>query len=255
VSTPSLKGQLTAIRVAKPADLIIRQIRNLIADGTLKPGDRLPSERELAQQFAIGRGYVREALRKLEFYGVLQTFPQSGTEVASLGRAALEQLISNLLALDRDDLRALTETRNVLEMSAAQLAAERATPSGIANVRAALDAYKAEIDAGRPGIEEDHLFHLSIANAAQNPIMASLIGLITPDVIRLNHAARACEGGRAQQALLEHEQLFEAIARHDVAAAVQAMGEHMRMTRQQYAGVEAPRRAAVRARVRGTRRH
>ena len=248
MSSRSLKGQLTAIRVAKPADLIMRQIRNLIADGALKPGDRLPSERELAQQFAIGRGYVREALRKLEFYGVLQTFPQSGTVVASLGRAALEQLISNLLALDRDDLRALTETRNVLEMSAAQLAADRASPSGIANIRAALEAYRAEVQAGRSGIEEDHLFHLAIANAAGNPIMASLIGLITPDVIRLNHAARACEGGRAQQALREHEQLFDAIARRDVAAAVQAMGEHMRMTRQQYANTARQRGATARTR-------
>jgi GntR family transcriptional regulator, transcriptional repressor for pyruvate dehydrogenase complex len=234
MSVASLAGQLTAIRVQKPADLIMRQIRNLIADGTLKAGDALPSERELAQTFGVGRGYVREALRKLEFYGVLKTYPQSGTRVASLGGAALEGLISNLLSLDREDLLALTETRNVLETNIVQFAAARATPAAIANIRRALDAYRVEVNAGRDAIEEDHLFHLAIAHAAQNTILASLIGFITPDIIRINHEARACEAGRAAQALREHETVFAAVAAHDVAAAAKAMAEHMRMTKAQY---------------------
>ena len=227
-------AQLSAIEVTKPADLILRQIRNLISGGALKAGDRLPSERELAQRFGVGRGHVREALRKLEFYGVLQTFPQSGTTVASLGVAALERLISNLLDLDRDDVKALTETRVILEMHAAQLAAQRATKAAIAALKSALEAFRGEVEAGRTGVEEDLLFHLEIARAAQNPIMVSLIGLITPDIIRLNKESRACESGRAAVALKEHEKLFAAIAAHDVDAAMQAMEEHMRMTREQY---------------------
>lgn len=227
-------AQLSAIEVTKPADLILRQIRNLISGGALKAGDRLPSERELAQRFGVGRGHVREALRKLEFYGVLQTFPQSGTTVASLGVAALERLISNLLDLDRDDVKALTETRVILEMHAAQLAAQRATKAAIAALKSALEAFRGEVEAGRTGVEEDLLFHLEIARAAQNPIMVSLIGLITPDIIRLNKESRACESGRAAVALKEHEKLFAAIAAHDVDAARQAMEEHMRMTREQY---------------------
>src|SRR5450432_4447270 len=103
-------AQLNAIQVPKPADLIMRQIRNLISSGALKAGDRLPPERELAERFGIGRGHVRVALRKMECFGVLQTFPQSGTVVATLGVAALERLISNLLDLDRDDVKALVET-------------------------------------------------------------------------------------------------------------------------------------------------
>ena len=134
-------SQLSPIQLDKPADLIMRQIRNLLANGALKAGDRLPPERELASQFGVGRGHVREALRKLEFYGVLQTFPQSGTIVASLGAGALERLISNLLDLDRDDIKALTETRGILEMHSAQLAAQRASKAAIADIKAALDAF------------------------------------------------------------------------------------------------------------------
>jgi GntR family transcriptional regulator, transcriptional repressor for pyruvate dehydrogenase complex len=231
---PPVVSQLTAIEVPKPADLIMRQIRNLISDGTLKAGDRLPAERVLAARFGVGRGYVREALRKLEFHGVLQTFPQSGTTVASLGVAALERLISNLLDLDRDDVKALTETRVILEMHAAQLAAQRATKPAIAALRLALEMFRAEVAAGRTGVEEDLVFHIEIARASQNPIMVSLIGLITPDIIRLNKDSRACESGRAQVALQEHEKLFGAIAAHDVDAAMRAMAEHMQMTTQQY---------------------
>jgi GntR family transcriptional regulator, transcriptional repressor for pyruvate dehydrogenase complex len=233
-------SELSAIEVPKPADLIMRQIRNLISNGTLKAGDSLPSERELADRFAIGRGYVREALRKLEFHGVLQTFPQSGTTVAGLGVAALERLISNVLELDRDDLRALTETRVILEVHVAQLAAERATKASIAAIRTALDLLRTEIEAGRLGVEEDLVFHLEIARASQNSIMVSLIGLITPDIIRLNKNSRSCESGRALVAMREHELIFAAIAAHDVDGAMRAMAAHMQMTRQQYDGVAVP---------------
>jgi len=242
----------------------MRQIRDLLASGALKAGDRLPPERELASQFGVGRGHVREALRKLEFYGVLQTFPQSGTIVASLGVGALERLISNLLDLDRDDIEALTETRGILEMHSAQLAAQRASKADIADIKAltetrgilemhsaqlaaqraskaavadikeALDAFRVEVEAGRPAVEEDLLFHLAIAKSTQNPVMTSLIGLMTPDIIRLHKVSRVCEAGRSQQALQEHNKIFRAIAANDPKAATRAMSEHVRLIKQQF---------------------
>lgn len=232
--------RLSPIELQKPADLIMRQIRNLLSGGVLKAGDRLPSERDLVSQFGVGRGHVREALRKLEFYGVLQTIPQSGTVVTSLGAGALERLISNLLDLDRDDIKALTETRGILELHSAQLAAQRASKTDIADIKAALEAFRREVEAGRTGLEEDLLFHLAIAKAAQNPIMTSLIGLMTPDIIRLHKATRVCEAGRAGIALLEHEKIFKAIAAHDEKAATQAMSEHVRMIKQQFDHVSLP---------------
>jgi GntR family transcriptional regulator, transcriptional repressor for pyruvate dehydrogenase complex len=235
VPTPlPIIAQLSPINLPKPADLIMRQIRSLLSSGTLKAGDRLPPERELASQFGVGRGHVREALRKLEFYGVLQTFPQSGTFVASLGAGALERLISNLIDLDRDDIKALTETRGILEMHSAQLAAQRATKAAIADINEALEAFRAEVEAGRPAVEEDLLFHLAIAKAAGNPVMTSLIGLMTPDIIRLHKLSRVCEAGRAQQALQEHVKIFRAIAAHDAKAATRAMSEHVRLIKLQF---------------------
>src|SRR5471032_1713882 len=160
-------AQLSPVQLQKPADVIIRQIKNLLSSGALKAGDRLPPERDLAVQFGVGRGHVREALRKLEFYCILQTFPQSGTVVASLGAGALERLIGNLLDLDRDDVRALTETRGILEIHSAQLAAQRASKADIADIKAALEAFRAEVQAGRPAVEEDLVFHLAVAKASR----------------------------------------------------------------------------------------
>jgi GntR family transcriptional repressor for pyruvate dehydrogenase complex len=227
-------GRLSPVQLQKPADLIIRQIKDLLSSGALKAGDRLPPERELAEQFGVGRGHVREALRKLEFYGILQTFPQSGTVVASLGAGALDRLICNLLDLDRDDIKALTETRGILEIHSAQFAAQRASKADIADIKAALEAFRVEVEAGRPAVEEDLLFHLAIARSARNPVMSSLIGLMTPDIIRLHKAARVCEAGRATSALQEHIKIFTAIAAHDAKAATVAMSEHVRLIKRQF---------------------
>jgi GntR family transcriptional regulator, transcriptional repressor for pyruvate dehydrogenase complex len=222
------------LRIEKPADLIMRQIRNLVASGALKAGDHLPPERELASRFGVGRGHVREALRKLEFYGVLRTFPQSGSIVASLGAGAIERLISNVLDLDRDDITALTETRCILEMHAAQFAALRASKADIADIERALDAFGREVEKEHPAVEEDLVFHLAIAKAARNPVVTSLIGLITPDIIRLHKVTRVCEAGRAKLALREHHKIFRAIAAEDPRAATRAMSEHMRMVEEQF---------------------
>ena len=91
------------IKVETPHNKIIRQIRSLITSGQLRPGDRLPSERKLAEKFGLGRSVVRDAILKLEIYGIVKTHPQSGTVVAGIGLVALEGLITNVLELDQHD--------------------------------------------------------------------------------------------------------------------------------------------------------
>src|SRR3954471_1698171 len=99
------------VSLEKPVDVIIRQIKELLISGQLKPGDKLPPERKLSEQFNVGRTHVREAIRKLEFYGILKTRPQSGTFVASIGITALENLIADVLKIDTPSFVSLVETR------------------------------------------------------------------------------------------------------------------------------------------------
>ncbi|MEM0992793.1 MAG: GntR family transcriptional regulator, partial [Bacteroidota bacterium] len=99
------------ITIETPVDKIIRQIRALITSGQLNAGDRLPPERKLAERLGVGRTSVRDAIRKLEFYGILKTLPQSGTIVAGMGITALEGLITDVLKIENSDFASLVETR------------------------------------------------------------------------------------------------------------------------------------------------
>lgn len=215
------------IAYKKPTDLIIQQIKNLISSGKLKPGDRLPSERVLTERFGVGRGYIREALRKLEFYGILKTLPQKGTIVASLGVKALEGLIANILHLESRDFESLMEVRLPLEVQAARLASQRATVRDLRELEQAHEDFRQQVESGSSGLEEDHLFHLKIAETAQNSVLSSLIGLITPDIIALS--SKNQPDSRFRSTLTEHGAILEAISARDAERAAASMHAHMRM--------------------------
>jgi len=222
------------IDLKKPADIIIQQIKYLISSGVLKPGDRLPSERTLTERFGVGRGHIREAIKKLEFYGILKTMPQSGTVVANFGVKALEGLISNVLGLEKEDLESLMETRAILEIQAARLAAMRATDLEVEEIAQAHNEFQKQVEKGNPGVEEDLLFHLKIAEYSKNSILRSLISLITPDIITLSRDLNTCRNGRFLVALKEHESILEGIQRKEPERVAEAMAEHIRMSQLKY---------------------
>jgi len=224
---------LHEIDLQTPADVIIRQIKTLISSGILKPGDRLPAERALMERFGVGRGYIREALKKLEFYGVLKTRPQSGTVVASLGVKALEGLISNVLNLEKDDLVSLMETRALLEVQAARLAASRASAGEVRELRRTHEEFQKQVEGGSSGLEEDLMFHLKVAECSHNSVLRSLIGLITPDIITLSKSYDTCRDGRFLIAKKEHEAVLQGIRDRAPERAAAAMEEHMRRARLQ----------------------
>ena len=147
------------ISIETPVDKIIRQIRELITSGQLKPGDKLPPERKLVEKLGVGRTSVRDALKKLEFYGILKTLPQSGTIVAGLGIAALEGLITDVLKMENSDFRSLVETRVLLETESAKLAAQRRTWEDLQKIQNALDTYEKKVEQNEQAVEEDLIFH------------------------------------------------------------------------------------------------
>jgi GntR family transcriptional repressor for pyruvate dehydrogenase complex len=219
------------IEYRNPTDLIISQLKALISDGYLKPGDRLPAERALAERFSAGRGYIRKALQKLEFYGIVTTHPQRGTFVSSLGVKSLEGLISNILQLEKDDFESIIETRSILEAQAAALAAERASEAKILSLRAAHEEFRVQVEGGADGLEEDLLFHLRIAEGAGNSVLASLIGMITPEILRVSRKLNTCKRGRYKEALEEHERILRSLEQRDPTEAERAMREHMSNTK------------------------
>lgn len=216
------------IHVANPVDKIIEQIRMLISSGELCAGDRLPPERKLAEKFGIGRSQVRDAIRKLEFYGIVKTQPQSGTVIAGMGIVALEGLITDVLNIEDTDFRSLVETRVVLEVNAAGRAAERRKTDHIVSLSKALDAYEKKLASGHPAVEEDLLFHIKIAEASGNTVLKSLMLIITPDIVKNYNDLNVCTDDRNRKTVREHREILGHIVDKDAKAAEIAMKEHLR---------------------------
>ena len=215
-------------KVETLVDRTIKQIRNLISSGQLNPGDRLPSERKLAERLKVGRTQVRDAIAKLEFYGILKTLPQSGTFVEGLGITAIEGLITDVLKLEHNEFTSLVETRVLLETEAARLAAQRRTTDDIIMIKTALDAYEAKVKTGLPAVEEDLLFHLKIAEAGKNNVLKSLMLVITPDIVKNFTKLDVCKDGRFYRSLEEHKILLEHIVNQEPELAAKAMDDHLK---------------------------
>ena len=221
-------NNFSQIVVETPVDKIIRQIRDLITSGQLKPGDRLPSERKLCEKLGVGRTHLRDALRKLEFYGILKTLPQSGTVVAGMGLPALEGLITDMLGLQGNDFKSLVETRVILETNIAQLAAENRSDQDIVEIGKALDAHRTRIVNNEDAVEEDLLFHLKIAEAGKNSVLNSLMLIITPDIMQYFKKHDVCGEGRAELAITQHEELLQHIVDRNPIKAGEAIQEHLK---------------------------
>lgn len=222
-----LLKNFSQIVIETPVDKIIRQIKDLISSGQLNPGDKLPPERKLCEKLGVGRTHLRDALRKLEFYGILKTLPQSGTVVAGIGLAALEGLISDVLSLEGNDFKSLVETRVILETSSAQLAAENRTSKDLLEIESALKAHKKQIKNNEDAVEEDLLFHLKIAEASKNSVLKSLMLIITPDIMLYFKHHDVCGDGRSNSAVEHHEIMLEHIKNQNVLEVGNIMREHL----------------------------
>jgi len=220
-------SNLQKITIEKPMDKIISQIRSLIMSGELKPGDKLPPERKLAEHLGVGRASIRDAIKKLEFYGILKTQPQSGTVVAGIGITALEGLISDVLQLEESDFHDLVETRVILEKQTASLAALRRTEDDIAKMANALQAYNDQVKLGNPAIEEDLMFHLTIAEASKNGVLQSLMMIITPDIVSNFINLRVCGREKIIKSGEEHQIILDHIIDQNAEAASTAMELHL----------------------------
>ena len=220
-------NMLNTIETKSPTDKVIGHIKELISSGEFNPGDRLPSERVLSERLGVSRTHLRDSIKKLEFYGILKTYPQSGTVVASLGLPALDGLITNMLSLNKNDFKSLVETRVILETNAAMLAATRRTDYDLVELENAFHAHQTKVLNNESTVEEDLLFHLKIAEASKNTVLKSLMLIITPDIMMFFRKHNVCEDGRPELALQQHEILLQHIRDGNSEAAGKLVQEHL----------------------------
>ncbi len=219
---------LKKIEIEDPVDLIIKQIQDLISSGTIKPGEKLPPERTLAEHLGVSRGQIRSAISKLQFYGILKVLPQSGTVVAGIGTVALEGLMTDILKLEKSDFRSLVETRVILEKQAAFYAAERRTEDDLIHMSQALDVYEERIKKDGIAIDEDLLFHTKIIEATKNSVMRSMMIIITPDILHAFNKYKVCGQSDNLRTIREHREIYTCIADKDPTSALKMMEGHLK---------------------------
>ncbi|WP_298882914.1 FCD domain-containing protein [uncultured Polaribacter sp.] len=204
---------------------VICKIRDLINAKNLERGDKLPSERIMSEKFDVKRNHIREAIRKLEFYGVLKSMSQSGT-ILAIGLTGFNGIVDEIVSLDKPSFNELVETRISLELKIVRLAAKRRTETDLNKIKEALNAFKDKISVGEDYLEEDLLFHLAIAKASKNSTMVSLMLLLTPPILSTYERDAVCEGDKVISEIAKHENIYLAIESKDVEQATKMMNEH-----------------------------
>jgi GntR family transcriptional regulator, transcriptional repressor for pyruvate dehydrogenase complex len=222
-----------ALRAVKPRRIheeIVEQIREQIAEGLLKSGDQLPSERELSEKFQVSRASVREAIRALESLGLVKIKSGDGTYIASSLQTLLSPLISVILQ-QKDVLLDIFEARQIIEPEMAALAARRAEPEEVDQMAAILDEQARQVADGGTGMEADSAFHSMLAQAAKNKVILKLNDSIM-DSLRETRERSLHTDGRPTRSLAGHRKILDAIRAKNPAGARRAMLEHLRAIEQ-----------------------
>jgi GntR family transcriptional regulator, transcriptional repressor for pyruvate dehydrogenase complex len=191
----------------------------------LRVGDRLPSERDLAQALQVSRTSVRQATIALEVRGTLEVRHGDGIFLRSMpsDTGRLMELMTQ-----RHRLPAILEAREALETELAALAAARRSDADLAVMRQALDVMAADMAAGGMGEEGDRQFHEAVTRAARSPLLADFMAALAVPISETRHSSLG-EPGRPPRSLRGHYRILEAIERGDVPGARRAMRRHVQM--------------------------
>jgi GntR family transcriptional repressor for pyruvate dehydrogenase complex len=218
--------KLAPPRRETPANEIARRlIEHFFAAGRLSPGDRLPSERALADALGVGRGVVREALKSLSLLGLVDVRVGDGTYLTRPDNELLPRVIEWGLLLGERRIRDLVEARSLLERDVARLAAQRRSEEDLAELRVLLDRMR-EATVAVDFVDADLAFHLRLAQASGNTVLADMLSsvqsLIRVWINRVMH--NSPDWGPS---LREHESVLAALESADPDATEAAMSGHM----------------------------
>jgi GntR family transcriptional repressor for pyruvate dehydrogenase complex len=225
-ATP-LSPRFETVRKVRRYEQVAEQIRKLISEGTLKPGDLLPPERELAGKLGVGRSSIRDAVRTLEVMGILEPRQGHGTVVRDLSADALVVPLSLVLTRKRELVTELLDVRRMIEPGLAARAAKNATEEEIAQMRAILDRHEAKLRRGEQAIDEDSDFHYSIALAARNSLVLRVFDVLM-DLLRESRSRSLQVPGRPKRSFDGHRRILRAIESRDAKAAEAAVHKHLK---------------------------
>ncbi len=206
--------------------IVVEQLRGRVESGVWKPGDKLPSERELMAQLGVGRSAIREALQALAMMNLIETQHGRGSYVAGDTNGAVQALLRTARRSEEESIQELLEFRRFLECETAALAARRRTNDDLRRLEQALVETRRTIDDGRPILLSDLAFHRALATAAHNFVLERVYKS-TSDLLRHVRTRTAHLRERDEPALAFHTAIYEAVLRQDAVEAARHMAEHL----------------------------
>jgi GntR family transcriptional repressor for pyruvate dehydrogenase complex len=224
---PVPAGDLEPIRRSPLYEEVAQRLRAFVDVQKLKPGDRLLSERDLAQRLGVSRTSVRQALTALRVAGLVEIRHGDGVYLLEPPDRVVPTLARELLE-SHAQLPAVMEVRVALESQTARLAARRRTAAELEELRAVLEAMAAAIAHGEDGADADEDFHGAIARASRNPLLADLMRQLAEPIDETRRASLS-RPGRPAESLAAHREILAAIERQDEDAAAAAMLGHLRV--------------------------
>ncbi|MGA6984747.1 MAG: FadR/GntR family transcriptional regulator [Terriglobales bacterium] len=220
-----VKSDFEIIRRNKVYEEVAKQIERLILK-KLKPGDKLPSERELAEMLQVSRSSIRDAIRGLELMGLVEPRQGAGTIVREVSAETLVNPFATALKHRQELVSELLDFRKMLEPPLAARAATHASPDEISEMEEILKRQEVTLSHGEASIAEDAEFHYSIALASGNSVVLKVLDILM-DLLRETRERSLQLKGRPQKSLAGHRRILAAIRRHDVEAARDAMRRHI----------------------------
>jgi GntR family transcriptional regulator, transcriptional repressor for pyruvate dehydrogenase complex len=230
-----------AVRFNKASQQIISQIRGLILEGKLSPGDRLPSESALTDQFQVSKQTLREALRALEYMGLLEIRKgvTGGAYVVEVDPGVAKEILTNFLYFKNLTIRNLSEIRKIIEPYAAQVAARRMEDKDVDRLAALLEASKKEpaeeYSTDMSVVDLD--FHRVIAKSTDNPILVLMVDFVESLMGDLKKLVRP-DAGFSVAVLKAHERIYSAIKSRDEGKAASEMYDHVAEVEERLARLE-----------------
>jgi GntR family transcriptional regulator, transcriptional repressor for pyruvate dehydrogenase complex len=219
------KSDFEVIRKNKVYEEVAKQIERLILK-KLKPGDKLPSERELAELLQVSRSSIRDAIRSLELVGLVEPRQGTGTIVREVSAETWVNPIANALERRKELVTELLDFRKMLEPPLAARAATHASVEEISEMEDILKRQEEKLSQGDAAIAEDSEFHYNIALASGNTVVLKVIDTLM-DLLRDTRERSLQVEGRSQKSLAGHRRILAAIKRHDAEAAKAAMRRHI----------------------------
>ncbi|WP_400161862.1 FadR/GntR family transcriptional regulator [Brevibacillus sp. TJ4] len=217
---------LDASQERKVYEGILLQIHQIVQERNLRPGDKLPSERELSEQLGAGRSSVREALRALELLGLIETRRGEGTFLKHYRHNRFIDILGFFILQDGKSKKDLVEMRKILELDAVRLACRRATDKHFEEMERILKIAEERVERGEVPAEEDYQFHRVICRSSRNSILHRIWAPLVEysNSVRVESLSRE---GRARAAVQEHREIMEAIRAGEVSVAVEKMKQHL----------------------------